>query len=126
MSEQLSGRALDLAVAERVMGFDRLTARIDPMNRDGEPQYYMGYPLGHDFAPVYSQSIEAAMQVVENMREQGWSITLTDDDDRSGDHTWFVEFTKHDAKYFLTGEAADNELPVAICRAALEALRESL
>lgn len=71
-------RELDLQIAERVMGFDRLSARVDPMNRDGEPQYHMGYPHGHDFAPFYSTDIIAAFAVIKRMHERGvWTQIQT-------------------------------------------------
>lgn len=64
-------RQLDLDVAEQVMGFDRMNARVDPMVRNGDPQYFMGYPVGHDFAPYYSIDIAAAFQVEDRIAELG-------------------------------------------------------
>lgn len=58
-------RELELQIAEQVFGMNRLEARVDPVNRDGEPQYFWGYPVGHDFAPQYARDIAAAMSVLD-------------------------------------------------------------
>lgn len=110
-----AGRETDILIAERVTGTSRLEARVDPVNRDGEPQFHWGYPVGHDFAPPYSTDITAALQLVDKWvadhahlhqpfilrRIEGvWMAQFH----RSG-NTWFVE-------YGYTRE-------MAICRAYL-------
>jgi hypothetical protein len=105
-------RELDLDVAEKVMGFDRLTARVDPMNRAGEPQYHMGYPHGHDFAPFYSTDIAAAMQVVEKMERRVEIVYVP-----NTALPWMVWLRDSERTFAET-------LPEAICRAALAAVAE--
>lgn len=112
-----AGRELDLLIAEKVMGFDRWNARVDPMNRNGEPQYYMGYPHGHDFAPEYSTDLTAAMQVAMKLMQRPddgfWLYAeLTEPD------LWLAGFENMEVERVSdTGET----LPLAICRAALKA-----
>jgi hypothetical protein len=62
-----AGRALDFLIAEHVFGVDPSDARIDPMIRNGEPQFHWGYPWGHDFAPNYSTDIGADHSVHQHV-----------------------------------------------------------
>jgi hypothetical protein len=111
-------REVDLAIAEQVFGFNRLTARVDPMNRDGEPQYHMGYPLGHDFAPAYSTDPAAMMLVIERMRELGWESVTAYGLFTDGEWRWTVSFHAAKEEYFKVATT----LPRAVCQAALGAL----
>jgi len=121
----MSDRDLDIKVAELVMGFDRLNARIDPMNRNGEPQYYMGYPHGHDFAPNYSTDIASAMLVVEKMFADGWAFTLgrqIEDDKPLGYYGYDAGFWGGNPRRGAYAEREDASPAKAICLAALAAL----
>lgn len=104
-------RQLDLQIAEKVFGYDRLTARIDPMNRDGEPQYHMDYPHGHDFALFYSTDISAAFMVIEQVCKRGYEVNIL------GPNGWHVSFNNTDP--INTVGAGGPSLPDCICRAAL-------
>ena len=108
-TKELSGRELDAATAERVMGWERVmlfdhafnpvwlsdTTREmyttgtqvpylvppgrmqDGANEVGAREVINGLTIGGDQdLPRYSESIEAAMQVVEKMRERGWSFDI--------------------------------------------------
>jgi hypothetical protein len=121
-------RLLDLQVAEKVFGYDRLTARVDPMNRNGEPQYHMGYPHGHDFAPFYSIDIAAAFTIVEKMWPT-WQVemvncyklhTLITDHVR----IWYVRFIDNENDMNNWSAEADS-LPEAICQAALKSIENT-
>lgn len=119
---ELSGRELDAAVAERVMGF---MPRVDlalfaitdarggfTHSKDGDDWHL----------PCYSELTEAAMLIVEKMRE--WDKELEVEIHTSGDK-WFVAFAadRMDGKgYQDIGEGAEAvTLPLAICHAALSA-----
>lgn len=86
-TEQLTGRELDAAVAVNLFGFDwwRSSAtRGRALFPDGEqPQWFKYRALGDESlctdwdhaVPRYSESIEAAMQVVERLRAIGvWTL----------------------------------------------------
>lgn len=126
---ELNGRELDFAVAEQVMGLDRANARVDSMNRNGEPQYHFGYPVGHDFAPNYSTDIAAAMQVIEKLRADGWTPEISS---YYPDLEWDVVFERceqiGDSIYRSTGhgECSSQSLPECICRAALAAIESTV
>lgn len=119
MAEQL--RELDAAVAERVMDA--------PCNCDRTPdgsiwcrRHGKGEGVG---AAFYSKRIEAAMQVVEKMREQDQDLEV---EMHTGKDKWIVSFAADrmdGAGYQYIGEgAAATTLPEAICRAALKAVEE--
>lgn len=114
------GRELDICVAEVLTGQQRFLSRYDPMTANGEPQFYFGYPVGHDIAPAYSTDIAAAWQVVEAMRpEYGFWI--------DGDDDYVVEF-QHGMPGmadYRHGRASAPTAPEAICKAALLAKLES-
>jgi hypothetical protein len=146
-----TGRELDAAVAERVMGWVWMS-RINegsawlfpPDSKDvdtgktgifGEPIFTRSYwPYSHgsivgplttydgvsrkseSYEPHYSESIEAAMQVVEKMREQGWSFACTLYEGKLP----YASFCKGTVATSRNAEA--DSLPEAICRAALSAV----
>lgn len=66
-----AGRDTDILIAELLTGQSRLECRVDPMNRDGEPQFYWGYPVGHDFAPEYSTAIGATFEMEAEIERRG-------------------------------------------------------
>ncbi len=119
----LSGRELDAAVAERVMGwrvFDINDVKDDEW-RDDLTNYpyletYVGCALytGRAEFRLWNPHLDlaAAMEVVEKMRERGWQIVIRS---YEGAGPWDVTFANASESY---GVPADN-LPEAICRAAL-------
>jgi len=136
VDKEPSGRELECEVAKRVFGFRWFhCAGANGVERDqfmspetAETWRRLNWTLAEvdgpqddqfnddTAAPKYSKSIEAAMQVVEKMREQGWSFACT----------WYegklpyASFCKGTAKSSRNAEA--NSLPEAICRAALAAI----
>ncbi|HEX7333434.1 MAG TPA: hypothetical protein VF290_18160 [Pyrinomonadaceae bacterium] len=110
---KLSGRELDAAVAERVMGWQR----------QPDYNYWMSFPAGETFklhkliATWHpSESIEAAMDVVEKMRANGWSFACTMYDGKLP----YASFCRSTVKSSRNAEA--ESLQEAICLAALKAL----
>jgi hypothetical protein len=118
--EKLSGRELNAAVAERVMGWRRkpngmMHGRAQEVfvdDRDNTHSITCG--CAEDFNP--SCTIEAAMQVAERMREQGWSFACT----LYAGQFPYASFCKGTVVTSRNAEA--DSLPEAICRAALLAV----
>lgn len=131
-AEALTGRDLDAAVAERVMGWTiapegnrwRVSAtgeyinswcvdspNLADLDSDVDDRLYGRYAM-----PSYSTDIAAAMQVVEKMQERGFRIFIRD---YEGVITWEVKFASVKGPSY---EASGNDLPEAICRAALQAI----
>jgi hypothetical protein len=78
-----------------------------------------------DIYQPYSESIEAAMQVIERMNERGFRISMTNPL-KVGTHVndnvamWYVELDlRHRCEPVF---AESDSLPEAICRAALAAI----
>lgn len=145
--ERLSGRELDAEIHVRVMGFplesklvgdgaSKETAlRCEPENaawrvRSEADKYWDRFsPDGSErvvIAPHYSESIEAAMAVVEKMAQLGWQIemvnahklhTLVTDNSR----IWYVRLINDENDLNNWSEERES-LPEAISRAALKAL----
>lgn len=126
--EQPSGRQLDKFVAERVMGWTDCVYLP-------RPDYFAGFPPMSEEAkrfhvrtvvPRYSESIEAAMLVVEKMWQKGWQMeaanhytlgTLISQNSCS----WWVRFINQNND--LNNWSAEGEtLSEAICLAALKAM----
>ena len=135
--DQLSGRELDFAIAERFFNFRWFhcvagtgvvrnqffhAELADTWRRLGWTLTEIaGQPppdqLNDDSnTPRYSESIEAAMRVVERMQARDWNVSIKDDHDV--DAIWDVEF-RYDNRCWH--EYADS-LPEAMCRAALAAI----
>lgn len=70
--------------------------------------------------PDFLTDMNAAMMVVEKMREKGWGIEIGSNDIIC---TWYVEL-EHDER-FETFDAVDISLPTAICTAALRTMEAS-
>lgn len=70
------GRELDIRIAELITGQSRFLCRQDPINRNGEPQFHWGYPVGHDFAPAYSTDIGAAFLVVDFLQGKDARVAI--------------------------------------------------
>lgn len=110
--EQLSGEELDAAIAIKVMGHTLPEAWADSSvgPSHGDPG---GYRMG---VRPYSKAIEAAMEVVEKMRKQGWNISMNTW--HEDDAIWEVEFRYDDRCWHTYADS----LPFAICRCALAAI----
>jgi hypothetical protein len=111
--EELNGTELNRAVAERVMGWSSSLqvgiARYE--NRD---------------PPRYSSSIEAAMRVIDKLRQSGeWCCIEIKSDYH---YVWWVALTPAEGSgngpHKPTVARQDESLPVAICRAALAAIEK--
>lgn len=127
--DQLSGRELDVAVAERVMGWRSTDRRAMGWNPNGPDVWTTGdeeNPTYQEFRP--SQSIEAAMRVVEAVIPRLPDNTVIKNLGfaevrmyRYGDETWNVAFTKRGGSASATAKS----LPEAICLAALKAVKKA-
>lgn len=118
-----AGPDLDVLIAEKVMGLPRLDT--DLMGRCGTFFGSPDNPLVCHKADAYSTSISAAWQVVEKLRER-FPVIRIGTGDLMGKF-WQASF--YDAYYEAVaqgkhGDFADADtLPLAICRAALRAVR---
>lgn len=114
-------KGLDIEVAEKVFGFRR--------DSDG----YWRSPDGNDAINekdrVFSKDYENALKILDELRRRGYRILINID--QGGFHIRHVSFVKHDAirmeavyscdKSLGTAEKFE-DLPAAICRAALKVL----
>jgi len=67
--------------------------------------------------PFFSKDISAAWEVVEKLKKDGWSFTLTQHADPLGDYV--IEFWRRDNFMEDYDTIRENTAPLAICRAAL-------
>lgn len=115
-NEVEAGRELDATIAERVMGW----TRVDP-NRSADP-IYSGFD--HDFGlidlPKFSTDIGDAWQVVENIARRGWKMDVQN----RFWPTWGAHVHFPAPNYAHVFETADSA-PLAICKAALQAVQSS-
>jgi len=128
-TKELSGAELDRAVAERVMGwhqetdYDYKPPQINWVDKNGDFQEIANCEGQLANLPLWkpSESIEAAFQVVEKMRERGFVFQLTD---RFATYPrpWWAEFATPDSEY--GGQHFASTIPEAVCFAALEAMRQ--
>ncbi len=142
----LAGRELDALVAEKVMGWkweewtspghrgktlydlQHLKAgtiyfenSISPtyINVFSESHWWPGGEMGARCLPHYSSAIAAAWEVVESIKQRGWSWWMADTTDPSrpvGAHV-----RRFPDKETFSNAYADR-MPLAICRAALMAV----
>jgi len=128
MSNKLSGRMLDAAIAEHVMrwheqvDYDYSPPQINWVTANGEfieIKYDVRNPenVNSLWGWCPSESIKAAMQVVEKMREQGWSFACTLYEGKLP----YASFCKGTARSSRNADA--DTLPLAICRAALATVK---
>ena len=108
MSKLEAGRELDARVAEKVMG-------------QGS-----GYPLPNDFhyiaeIPYYSTDIAAAWEVVEKLKDDGYTVQLWS---YSGSCCYGCAIARP-TDGFQTPPLAPPTMPLAICRAALAVVSTS-
>lgn len=126
--KELSGRELDITMAERVMCWPRHDNDDD---RDYSETYFSAYNDGGQIVVFHegsqrkaerwspTQSIEAAMQVVEKMQERGW-------ESRIGTHSfgprWMIEMYHTKDNLTRRESATSDSLPECISRCALAAI----
>lgn len=108
MTEQLTGRDLDRAVAEKVFGIESPAARAI-------------LTIQETYLRAFSGSIFEAWLVMEKMRERGWDSRI--EQARVG---WGVRFFRSVPfeERLTVGQAVELSAPEAICRAALRAIEE--
>jgi hypothetical protein len=141
---ETSNRELDAQVAERVMGC-KLKIKTVQFGKPGllpdgsfgmsDTYYYCECGNGKHGPAIdvysdrrissdpyelaeYSESISDAFCVVERMRELGWSFTAVYCKVEEGEWKWSATFGNHG----LIIDHRDPSLPLAICKAALEAV----
>lgn len=122
-TKEPSGRELDVAVAERVMGQPvppivpdccLLVDKIPEPNTAWNHVHYYERGDECEWEPLpFSESIEAAMRVVEKMQEQDFSVNLN----AEPNDQWWVVFSNIDGD--MQEDSFSETLPEAICRAAL-------
>ncbi len=127
VSAALSGRALDMEVAEKILGWERGSRWGNgnggwTINGESHEKHRTSW----NQTPRFSTNIAAAMEVIEKMRDSGWSVEVSSDIDWSmaePDREWNVGFQKRnpEAMWMVDqqGVADSLSLPEAICLAAL-------
>jgi len=122
-----AGRELDILVAEKVMGWTRIEKECE----DSHP-YYKEYRDGEDCCPSFSTMIWASWNVVDRMREHGFSVKIWQPAKERGPDGAFVSFICGMGPCYRHGNPRNNHhgaydidretLPLAVCEAALIAL----
>lgn|ERR1051325_1469575 len=145
--KELSGRELDFAIAERVMGslqnhkssgWGRGRADASGIYTESHCAYCGTLRDDSDLtwwsnscaesAPRYGESIEAAMRVVERMWESGWQVEMVNGHKlhthiADNVSSWYVRFINNENDMNNWSAEADTP-PLAICRAALTAVAQ--
>jgi hypothetical protein len=138
--KKLSGRELDAAVAERVMGHvihvdngegfcENCGEEMLEWKQIRHRQQGGVEPVETRCVPEYSESIEAAMQVVEKLWQMGWQVEMVNCHKPETLITenacwWYVRFINNENDMNNWSAEADL-LPEAICHAALAAVESS-
>jgi hypothetical protein len=136
VAEELTGPDLDIAIAERVMGLIPCTSlQHDHSAENPLPLPCHGTheaPDSGDQTPRYSESIEAAMQVVEKFIDMGGRVSMRGmrfvaegfaDEYKPGWRVNFYRFQRDaPAGTKFSFDAESESLPEAICLAALDAV----
>jgi hypothetical protein len=126
-TKELSGAELDRAVAEHVMGWTRKPNGMmhgkaqEVFVDDRDNTYSIRCGCAEDFNP--SCDIEAAMQVVEKIRQSNEFCCINIHSDHN--YVWRVSLIRvesQNASHGVTASATNESLPLAICRAALAAI----
>lgn len=114
MTNLPAGHELDTLVAERVMGWTRIRQRDNG-------SWQMTAPTGQEsaYVPTFSTDIAAAWQVVEHFVAKGWGMTIL-----SPSHWAEVGWTAWIDGEFTHEKAEADTSPLAICRAALAAVKD--
>lgn len=123
MSDELTGEALRVAVAERVFGrtVEPLDFGNETIGTRIEPGWWdEGIPRR---VKPYESDISAAFEMVERMREDGrWRLTLR----QFLAHQWQADFDRIDDRdEFVEVEASGKTPAEAIARAALTAVESA-
>ena len=126
MKELNELRELNISIAERVMNWQRWAGEDDWNGPNvtsffPDEQWLTVYELGAEEPTQYFQpstDIADAMQIVEKMRESGWDVEIGSQ--REGG--WGCTFSTVRRGDFLN---CNHTLPLAICRAALEAVEHT-
>jgi hypothetical protein len=114
-----AGRKLDARVAEDVMGW---RTRTSSFATTGQPDVWYaddGQPAGWSvggFRP--SRDVHSAFRLVQRLNALGVLVQI----EQSEPADWFVEMTRAGERVAVSGWVDADELPVAICRAALAAM----
>ena len=132
--EELNGRELDAWIAEHVMGWTWWSTKLRNSEEMRRSLWHPGFkndewilsdqseePFEGDnpWVPRFSEAIAAAMQVIEKMRECGIWVEI---------YTFLsrpivVEFVNENGLQGKAETGSLGDLPLAICRAAREAVR---
>lgn len=125
----LAGRELNVAILERVMDRPRPEPITRPLEFDHLPIRRNGWTWideRNEWVPYhnYSSDIAAAMQVVEKLIADGQGRLRVIMEATHKPKAWEVDIKKLDGDgwYFVARVEAET-LPLAICRAALEAVQ---
>lgn len=132
-------RDIDREVAEKVMGWPKAEYITDEMRRKDMPIYgWRNCHLKHELesecehqwycgketyypAPRYASDPAAMMQVIEKMRDNGWTVSMTVYP--AGSKFLVIVTAQHPSKSSLDLICKDADtLPRAVCLAALKAL----
>lgn len=124
-----AGRELDAQIAEKVLGLEVVRVELDPAANyiaHAEP----GNPAaGWWFVADYSTEIYAAWEVVEKMKaDDFWPSMTWKSGVIEGDWSravWFVRFRCVRGGTRGDHWAADESLPLAICKAALKVVEQA-
>jgi hypothetical protein len=134
--ERVAGKALNLEIAERVMGWEWCNVRLRGSTNTvrvllGPGGGYWRQDGAHDerdFARVslrsYSTEIAAAWGVFTHQRflDQGWEPFIESGRGLDGEVVWEVGFAHHALDACIEYVHAPADIPGAICRQALAAL----
>lgn len=102
-------RALDRAIAEKVLGLTIETKT-----------FYASNGACSNDLPRYSADIAAAWQIVEHLNNLGWLIASMYQLDKSRDY--YIAFTRQSE---VPARGGAPTLPMAICIAALQAVKNT-
>jgi hypothetical protein len=123
MKELEAGPELDALIAEKVMGGTLIRCSLHGA-KDGPPNcrqvHWPGGRVGHP--PEYSTDIAAAWTVVERLASLNEDQFVRVAALRHGKWSAIVA-TEHASSETILGRSAADSAPLAICRAALLALR---
>ena len=138
--DELTGRELDAAVAEEVMGWSDVNgdeqhfmapARRPSFGVTSVPPPLTGVALhgSRVRVPHYSTDIAAAWEVVERIGELGYGV-VANTTGKVGEGQWRVAFMGLDFQFFDEVHMPDPDkwawadtFPLAVCEAALKAVR---
>ena len=123
MADLPAGRELDIEIAEKIMEWERGKRWGNGNGEwiiDGKP--YIKHFISWELTPRYSTSIEAAWQVLEKLREQGFAFAVQwmgrrEPQQLPQNGKWIVVIEGHERDAIQAPTA-----PLAICRASLAAM----